>query len=100
MLHQIVTYTFFPTGSGFSLRAGAGLGHLALSSDNGYFTFDGTNDGTAVLFGVGYSFWIGRSFNIGLNLDHEVQNYSETDGDFAAVDRASATQFYISFDWY
>lgn len=101
MSHEMVSYTFFPATKGFFLHTGLGLGHLTLRADNTIFgDFEGRNDGTAVMFGVGYSFWIGRTFNIAVNLDHEVHNYSSSSGDFVDMDSASATQLYVSFDWY
>lgn len=101
MSHQMFSYMFYPAGEGFFLRAGIGLGHLTLTAENTAFgDFEGTNNGTAVLFGGGYSWWIGRTFNIAINLDHEVHNYSDTTGDFVDVDKASATQLYVTFDWY
>ncbi len=101
MSHEVLSYTFYPATKGFFLRVGAGLGHLDRSRSSYFYgDADGTDDGTAVMFGLGYSFWIGRTFNIGLNLDHELHNYSSNSGDYANVDSASATQFAVSFDWY
>jgi hypothetical protein len=92
-LHAMVAYTYYPRARGFFLRAGIGPASLTreLEGDTRVST------GHAELLGLGYSFWIGRRFNIGVNFDLEVQTYTGGDDN---VDSSQLANLFVSADWY
>ena len=72
--------TFFPMERGFFLRGGVGLSRFSL-------TVSGTgNDGTSSYsganldLGLGYAWWIGKSFNLTANLDWSGQSWGDNNG--------------------
>jgi hypothetical protein len=93
-----VVATWFPVERGFFARGGLGLSGLTFDSDiaglgSGSSTYRGAN----LLLGVGYAFWLGRSFNLTLNLDYTAQGYGSSDVD---PETSSAWLVYLGFDWY
>jgi hypothetical protein len=54
-------------------------------------------NGFGVLGGFGYAFWLGKSFNLTLNLDQSFQWYSNDPGE---PDKSQFTALYVGFDWY
>lgn len=92
-MHAMAMYTYYPRARGFFMRAGIGPAALERA-------LEGTvqsSVGHAELVGLGYSFWIGRRFNIGVNFDLEVQTYTGGDDN---VDSAQLANFFVSADWY
>ena len=87
--------TFFPAKRGPFLRGGAGFSNLLLEVDS-VFGLNAKEQytGFGFLVGAGYAFWLGRRFNVTLNIDHSRQFYS---GD---PNRSRFTILYIGFDWY
>jgi hypothetical protein len=78
--------TLFPWSEGFFMRGGFGL-----SSSGG--------EGTNVTVGTGYAFWLGRAFNLTVNLDYSAQFWG------SAVDEETSRSrdFWalgFGFDWY
>jgi hypothetical protein len=51
-----------------------------------------------VLAGVGYTFWIGKSFNLTINFDHSRQFYAS--GDVNYPSNSQFTALHLGFDWY
>ena len=87
--------TYFPVRSGPFVRGGGGFSNLLLEIDS----VVGLNvreqyTGFGFLVGAGYAFWLGRRFNLTLNIDHARQFYS---GD---PDSSRFTIIYLGFDWY
>lgn len=85
--------THFPYEEGLFFRVGGGLSNIVAE-------VDGDRDvvsGYGILGGVGYAFWLGKSFNLTLNLDHSRQYYSGGSDD---PDRSQFTIAYVGFDWY
>lgn len=83
----------FPMEEGFFIRVGGGLSNIMNK-------VGGDTDvvhGYGLLGGVGYAFWLGKSFNLTLNLDHSRQYYSEGSGE---PDKSQFTIAYVGFDWY
>lgn len=89
--------THFPREEGFFIRAGGGLSSLVIMVDGGYFSGDETVSGVGLLGGIGYAFWLGKSFNLTVNLDHSRQFYSSGAGE---PDKSRFTILYLGFDWY
>lgn len=100
---QITNYdavaTFFPMEKGLFVRAGAGLSALTLSYTNSRHSDSNTYTGVNVLGGVGYAFWLLRSFNLTVTLDVSGQSYGSPQN---ASDPESSTFWTLGVgcDWY
>jgi hypothetical protein len=88
-------FTHFPKEEGFFIRAGGGLSNLMFEIDGAFSASDSTG-GFGILGGIGYAFWLGKRFNLTLNIDHYRQFY-EGGND---PDNSQFTSFYVGFDWY
>jgi hypothetical protein len=94
--------TFFPWERGFFVRGGAGLAVLTLETTAARYwppTYLNTQEYTGFggVVGLGYAFWLGRSFNLTLNADFSFQAYgSRSDG----PESSNAFLLYTGFDWY
>jgi hypothetical protein len=102
---QVTNYdavaTFFPTGRGFFLRGGVGLSAFGYDVETGYGSASDSTTGVNVLGGVGYAFWLGKAFNLTLNLDASAQSYGEQDDAYALLPESSSFwSLYVGFDWY
>ena len=73
-----------------SLRAGGGLSNLIFEIDGAFSASDSTG-GFGILGGIGYAFWLGKRFNLTLNIDHSRQFY-EGGND---PDHSQFTSFYV-----
>ena len=97
--YVITTYnamvTWFPMERGFFLRGGLGLSNLRLEvSGLGSDHVSGFN----LDVGAGYAFWLGRTFNLTLNLDYAAQRYGSSEA--GAPTRSNYTALWLGFDWY
>jgi hypothetical protein len=90
--------THFPFQEGFFFRVGGGFSRLVNVIDTSFGDFDSSVTGVGVLGGVGYAFWLGKSFNLTLNLDYSEQWYSKDES--GEPDRSKFTVAYVGFDWY
>lgn len=94
---QITNYnavaTFFPWERGFFVRGGLGLSALTLELDDESESYGGTN----LLGGLGYAFWLGKQFNLTVNLDASKQFYGSSDLD---PEGSQFWMLYAGFDWY
>ena len=88
--------THFPQKEGFFIRAGGGLSNLTAEIDTGLGTASDTISGFGLLGGIGYAFWLGKRFNLTLNIDHSMQFYDGGND----PDSSQFTIFYMGFDWY
>ncbi len=89
--------TIFPMREGLFVRLGGGLSNFQLEVDDSFLGQIGEQyNGYGALAGVGYAFWLGKRFNLTLNLDHSRQFYSDAYG----PDASRFTTFYVAFDWY
>lgn len=86
--------THFPQEEGFFIRAGGGLSNIMNKDTTGNTE---VVHGYGILGGVGYAFWLGKSFNLTLNLDHSRQFYSAGANE---PDKSQFTSAYVGFDWY
>jgi hypothetical protein len=86
--------TWYPQEKGFFLRGGGGLT---------VFTREwpglkiGKYPGANLAIGAGYAFWIGRTFNLTLHLDHSRQWYGKN---VIHLSGSSFTVGWLGFDWY
>jgi hypothetical protein len=89
--------TFFPAERGFFLRAGAGLSRLTLDV-TGFASqsFGGAN----ITAGAGHAWWIGRWFNLTVNLDYSAQFYGDHNGGTTGPQRSEFWALGLGFDWY
>jgi len=90
--------TFFPAERGFFMRGGAGIASLSWSIKDSTGRSKLTQDGWNVLGGIGYAFWLGKQFNLTLNLDFARAWFSGTPG--ADVTDAQYWALWVGFDWY
>jgi hypothetical protein len=87
--------TWFPMERGLFLRGGLGLSNLSLEV-TGYGSDDVS--GWNLDVGGGYAFWLGKSFNLTLNLDYAAQGYSSSK--VGAPTSSSYWALWLGFDWY
>lgn len=92
-----LTFTWWPDGSGFFLRAGlgAGGGEILSRKTGEVVAFD---DGGAGMFGLGYEWQLGRKFALGVAFDGigiEVDRSPDLIEEFVGLGNIS-----IQFNWY
>jgi hypothetical protein len=87
--------TWFPMERGLFLRGGLGLSNLSLDV-TGYGSDDVS--GWNLDVGGGYAFWLGKSFNLTLNLDYAAQGYHSDK--VGAPTSSSYWTLWLGFDWY
>lgn len=95
--NQFLMLTYFPWEEGFFCRTGGGFSNLDVEYDYGSYTVERSVDGYGLLVGIGYAFWLGKGFNLTVNIDHSRQFY---DNDPYEPDRSKFTMVYLGFDWY
>ena len=88
--------SFYPVEKGIYLKAGIGLSTLVAEIDTPFYDDSETYSGTGFLLGIGYDFWLGKSFNLGIHAEYSKQNYSDSD----APDNTEFTSIYLSFSWF
>ncbi len=86
--------TFFPVEKGFFLRGGGGFTSATLEGNALWSSGSMSETGVGFLGGVGYAFWLGKSFNMTINLDIVGQSYGDE------LDSTRFTLMYLGFDWY
>jgi len=89
---------YFPMEKGFFLRAGAGLSGISQTVETGSPFVPGVDysaRGFNVLGGIGYAFWLGRAFNLTLNLDAQRHSFNKDN-----VESATSWSAWLGFDWY
>ncbi len=92
--------TWFPSGTGFFLRGGAGVAALVADADAGGGPLRFSKGGVGIVAGAGYAIWVGRSFNLTFNLDLSGQAYEKSETDPASPKTSSALNAFVGFDWY
>lgn len=88
--------THFPWAEGFFVRGGGGLSNIQ-QEIKGTNSTSAQANGYGVLGGIGYAFWLGKTFNLTLNMDHSRQYYA---GGSNKPDNSQFTSAYVGFDWY
>jgi len=97
--NMLCAVTYYPKVTGFSLKGGVGISSFDYSASNiGAFgdDFSGQYSGYAFLIGVGYDFWLGDTFNLGLHLEFSRQKYK----DFMAPKNTDFINAYVSLYWF
>jgi hypothetical protein len=89
---------FFPWERGAFARVAAGRSILLVDTDGPVLIGKGTYGGWNIIGGVGYAFWLGKAFNLTLNVDYQAHRFS-SDGDID-VARGSGWSTWVGFDWY
>jgi hypothetical protein len=92
-LDGVVTY--FPTGRGLFVRGGAGASSLQLRQELPGETLKDDWDGGNVLAGLGYAWWLGRSFNLVAQLDG-MKTWYRSNG----PDSSETVALTLGFEWY
>jgi hypothetical protein len=97
--------TFFPAERGFFVRGGLGLLTYSYKDApvtdgvNVYF-MTGEHFGANAMAGVGYAFWLGRSFNLTLNLEFSGQGYPADSSEALAPKSSAFWAAYMGCGWY
>ena len=89
--------THFPSQEGLFIRMGGGYSNIVHMIDSQLGDLDSKINGVGALAGLGYAFWLRKSFNLTVNLDQSFQWYSSDSGE---PDRSQFTIVYVGFDWY
>lgn len=99
-IYQVNNYfaalSYYPWTKGFFVKIGGGLSVLIYDEDTDKNNNLDTYSGVGGLVGLGYDFWLGRSFNLGIHAEYSRQAYS--DGD--APDDTDFLNVYLSFYWF
>lgn len=93
----LLVMTHFPISEGPFIRVGGGFSRIAHTVETSSGETTTATSGVGLLGGIGYAFWLGKSFNLTLNLDQAFQWY---DDDPAEPDRSQFTILYLGFEWY
>ncbi len=98
---QITDYnvmaTYFPLVTGFFVRGGTGLALAIQDVSGGGFSQSESVSGFDFDVGVGYAFWLLRSFNLTVGIDLAQQFYSKQTG---KPDDSQFWTFNLGFMWY
>ena len=89
---------FFPWGHGAFARAAVGRSVFSINTDGPVLYGKGTYGGWNAIGGIGYAFWLGKAFNLTLNLDYQAHFFSDTGA--IDVSRGNAWSAWLGFDWY
>lgn len=89
---------FFPWERGAFVRGAVGRSVFTIDTDGPVLAGNGTYGGWNALGGIGYAFWLGKAFNLTLNLDYQAHFLSGSGG--IDVSRGSGWSAWLGFDWY
>jgi hypothetical protein len=89
---------FFPFQRGLFVRAAVGRSALSVESDGPVVAGKATYAGWNALAGAGYAFWLGKAFNLTLNLDYQVHTFNGSG--IVEVKRGEGWSAWVGFDWY
>jgi hypothetical protein len=94
--NYMLALTFFPMETGLALKAGVGACVFVYNNDYDGGSTAESYSGKAFLFGVAYHFWLGETFNLGLNLEYSKQYYNDDE----VFDDTDFWNAYVSFYWF
>jgi outer membrane protein with beta-barrel domain len=94
--NYFVALSYYPWTKGLFLKVGGGLSNFVYEYDGEYNVDSETYSGTGYLVGLGYDFWLGKSFNLGIHAEYSRQSYSDS----YAPDDTEFTSIYLSFYWF
>jgi hypothetical protein len=86
-----VAATFFPMEKGFYVKGGVGLSALVADGGGASSTWKGYD----VMAGLGYCWWLGRTFNLSANLEANKSWYGSN-----GPDSTQAVNLFLGFDWF
>ncbi len=92
--------TFFPIEHGFFVRGGVGLSRMTVDVTSSFISGSVDYSGTNVTGGIGYAWWLGRTFNLTANLDYSAQFWGDNNGGTTGPQRSSFWALGLGFDWY
>ena len=99
-LYQVSNYfaalSYYPWSKGFFVKVGGGLSALVYDKDTDKDNDLDTYGGAGCLVGLGYDFWLGKSFNLGIHAEYSRQFYNDKD----APDDTDILNVYLSFYWF
>jgi hypothetical protein len=99
-LYQVNNYfaalSYYPWKKGFFVKVGGGLSVLVYDEDTDKNNNLDTYGGAGYLVGLGYDFWLGKSFNLGIHAEYSRQAYNDKD----APDDTDFLNVYLSFYWF
>ena len=95
--NNLLMSTHFPREEGFFVRGGGGLSAMVNTVEGSGKAAAAQVSGYGLLGAVGYAFWLGKSFNLTLNIDHSRQFYPSGSSE---PDSSQFTIIYMGFDWY
>ncbi len=90
------TISYYPMEKGLFLKTGAGISRTNVVVGNIGVYEQENYTGTGFLFGFGYDFWLGKSFNLGIHAEYSKQSYIHSN----APDDTEFTTVYLSFYWF
>lgn len=88
--------SYYPWTKGFFIKAGAGWSILVYEYDRPADDDIDRFGGFGYLVGLGYDFWLGKTFNLGIHAEYSRQSYSDSD----APDDTEFSSVYLSFYWF
>lgn len=94
--NYLAALTYFPTGEGLFIKAGTGVSVIGYEISGGPVLESRSASGTALLAGLGYAFWLGKTFNLCLNAEYSYQDYYDEE----APDSSHFWNAYLSFYWF
>lgn len=89
--------TWFPFEKGLFFRLGGGISAFQFEVNSA--SLGNSNEqynGGGALAGIGFALWLGKRFNLTLNVDYSRQWYNDPNG----PDESRFFIIYIGFDWY
>lgn len=94
--NYLAAVTFYPMEKGLLLKAGLGLATIMYDLDTDTIDESDTYGGMGFLLGIGYDFWLGKSFNLGIHAEYSRQSYNDSD----APDDTEFASVYLTFYWF
>ena len=91
--------TYFPMERGLFVRGGVGFSAFVYQVRNSSGDASDSYSGVNALAGVGYAFWLLKSFNLTVGIDVSAQSYGSS-SDAYAPKSSNFWSLGLGFDWY
>jgi hypothetical protein len=89
---------FFPWVRGAFGRAAVGRSVFTVDTDGPVLAGKGTFGGWNALGGIGYAFWLGKAFNLTVNVEYQAHFFPSSGP--IEVSRGGGWSSWVGFDWY